>query len=144
MKATSDLYHMEASITVSSHRGLQSAVTWLRRTNHVCSPHRTLSCSTCSLNAGSVLHWRDPSSCPEGNDCMLLHILRFFLMVRHILAHAYVHTCTFKITEAGTKGSDRPEREERELSQNLKDVSSALSRRVWVTFLTATRMFSVM
>lgn len=28
-KATSDLYHMETSITVFLHRGLQSAVTWL-------------------------------------------------------------------------------------------------------------------
>lgn len=113
---------------VSSHRGLQSAVTWLLWTNHLCSPHRTLSCSTCRLNAGSLLHWRDPSSCPEGNGWMLLHILRFFLMVWYIYAHTHLTLMkkTFKITHAGTKCGDRPEREERELFLNLKDVTSVL------------------
>lgn len=43
---------------------------------------------------------------------------------------------TFKIIHAGTKCGDRPEREERELFLNLKDVTSVLLPHVWGTFLT--------
>lgn len=127
---------MEASITVSPHRGLQSAVTWLLWTNHLRSPQRTLSCSTCKLNAGCVLQWRDPSSCPEGNDWMLLHVLCLFLSVWYIYPHTHL---TFMkkilIYHASAICGDRPGREERELFLNWKDATSALLPRVWGTFL---------
>lgn len=58
-RATSDLYHMEASITVFLHRGRRSAVTWPLSANRISVLHRRLSCSTCSLSTGSVLHWRE-------------------------------------------------------------------------------------
>lgn len=65
-KATSDLYHMEASITVFLHRGRQSAVTWSLRPNRIPVQHCMLSCSTCSLGAGTVLHWRESMLRPGG------------------------------------------------------------------------------
>lgn len=63
-KASSDLYHMEASITVFLHRGRQSAVTWPLRPNRISVLHCRLSCSTCSLSVGSVLHSMESMLCP--------------------------------------------------------------------------------
>lgn len=139
VKATSDLYHMEASITISPHRGLQSAVTWLLWTNHLHSLHRTLSCSTCRLNAGCVLQWMDPSSCPEGNDWMLLHLLRLFLTIWYIYAHTQLtfmkkllvwHTLVQNVVTG--------QREKKGNFLNWKDVTSVPLPRVWGTFLMAT------
>lgn len=55
---------MEASITVFLHRGRQSAVTWPLRPNRISVLHCRLSCSTCSLSVGSVLHWMESMLCP--------------------------------------------------------------------------------
>lgn len=62
-KATSDLYHMEASMTVFLRGGRQSAVTWPLSPNRSAAPS---ACSICSQSTGSVLHRRETMLRPGG------------------------------------------------------------------------------